>query len=79
MLDPSKQQTKRGQYCTLVGRREKRMKKLKQSITGGNPTMICHHAPLHVEEGMIVHLVIRHMGKFDHREVSHVPPTRWDV
>jgi hypothetical protein len=55
------------------------MKKLKQSITGGNPTMICHHAPLHVEEGMIVHLVIRHMGKFDHREVSHVPPTRWDV
>jgi hypothetical protein len=33
-------------------------KKCNQSITGGNPTMICPHMPLHVEEGTIVYLVI---------------------
>jgi hypothetical protein len=72
-IRPSKQQQKR-QYCSLVGRKEKRIKKLKQSITNGNPTMLCHHAPLHVEEGMVAHPVIRHMDRFDHREVSLAPP-----
>jgi hypothetical protein len=32
----------RGQLCTLVVRREKRKKKHKQMITGGNSTIICH-------------------------------------
>jgi hypothetical protein len=47
-------------------------KKYNQSITGGNPTMICPHMPLHVEEGTIVYLVIRRMTKFDFWEASHV-------
>ena len=57
-----------------VVRRQKRKKDLKQLIIGSNPTMICLHASFHVEEGTTVHLVIRRMGRFSHREVFYVPP-----
>jgi hypothetical protein len=57
----------------------KERKKLKQSITDNNPTMICLHVLLHMKEGMTAHLVIRQMGRFGHQEMSHAPPTRWDV
>jgi len=65
MPDLSKQQTKREQLRTLVVRREKRKKKHKQSITGGNPTMICLHTPHHVEKGTTAYLVIRRIVRFD--------------
>jgi len=47
----------RGQWCTLVVRREKIKKKHKQSITGGNPIIICLHVSHHVLEGTTAHLV----------------------
>jgi len=69
-----KNNKQRGQLCILVVKREKRKKKHKQSITGGNPTIIRPHAPHHVEERMIAHPRRRWMTKFGHRVTSHAPP-----
>jgi hypothetical protein len=64
----------RGQLCTLVVKKKKRKKKHKQSIINGNPTIICIHAPHHVEEGTTANLVRRWMTRFGHQEASYVPP-----
>jgi len=50
------------------------MKKQKQAITGNNLSMICLHAPHHVEEKTYVHQSRRRLVRFDLREASHAPP-----
>jgi hypothetical protein len=51
----------------------KERKKRKQSITSGNPTIICLHTPHHVKKGTIVHPIRRQMARFDHRKASYAP------
>jgi hypothetical protein len=50
--------------------REKKEKHINRSLRD-NPTMICLHAPHHVEEDTSVHLVIWRMTRFGHREASN--------
>jgi len=57
---------KRGQLCTLVVMRKKRNKKHKKSIIGGNPIIICLHAPHHVKKDKVAHPVRRRMARFGH-------------
>jgi hypothetical protein len=54
----SKQKTNRGQLNTLIARREKRKKKLKQSIIDDNPTIIYLCVLHYVKEGTLAHLSI---------------------
>jgi hypothetical protein len=54
--------------CTLVVRRKKRKKKHNQLITNGNPTIICLHAPHHVEEGTTAYSVRQQMARFGHQK-----------
>jgi predicted protein tyrosine phosphatase len=63
----------RGQLCIIVVRRERKKKKRKQSITKGNPIIICLHVPHYMKKSMIVHLVRQRMVRFGHREASDVP------
>jgi hypothetical protein len=49
--------------------KEKRKKKLKQSITDGNPTIIFLYAPRHVKEGTTAHLVRWQMARFGHQKI----------
>jgi hypothetical protein len=46
-----------GQMCTLIFRREKGKKKYKQSIIGGNPTIIYLQMSYHGEKVMVAHPV----------------------
>jgi len=46
-----------GQICTLIFRREKGKKKYKQSIIGGNPTIIYLQMSYHGEKVMVAHPV----------------------
>jgi hypothetical protein len=68
-----KQQIKRIIVYFSCYEREKN-KKQKQSITGGNSTIISLHASYHVEKNTIVHPGRQRMARFSHRVVSHVPP-----
>jgi hypothetical protein len=65
--------------CTLAVKKEKRKKKLKKLITGGNPTIISLHALHHVKESTTAHLEKRQIARFDHRAASHDVPTHWCV
>jgi hypothetical protein len=46
--------------------RKKRNKKHKKSIIGGNPIIICLHAPHHVKKDKVAHPVRRRMARFGH-------------
>jgi hypothetical protein len=46
--------------------RKKRKKKHKKLIIGGNPIIICLHAPHHVKKGKVAHPVRRRMARFGH-------------
>jgi hypothetical protein len=56
----------RGQLCTLVVEKEKIKKKHKQSITDGNPIIICLHVPHHMKKGATANPIRRRMTKIGH-------------
>jgi hypothetical protein len=70
-----KNNKQRGQLCNLASRREKRKKKQKQSITGGNPTTISQRAPHRVDDTATCRGRWR-LTKFSRQVVSDTPPTR---
>jgi hypothetical protein len=65
--------------CTLAVKKEKRKKKLKKLITGGNLTIISLHALHYMKENTTAHLKKRQIARFDHQAASHTPPTHWCV
>jgi len=72
-LDPRKQQTKKGQLCTLVVKTEKRKKKI-QTIDHQLQSNRDVFTRNHVEEGTDAYLVRWRMIKFGHWEASYAPP-----
>jgi ethanolamine utilization cobalamin adenosyltransferase len=57
---------KKGQSCILLNRGETRREKKEKMTVGDKPTTICCHAPHHMKEDTMVHLMRQRKVRFDH-------------